>query len=53
VVAARADSETLRRPDTDDADLVQHSPLMAVLHPDRIATIEQSVRLPFHTGFRK
>lgn len=53
VVAASADPAALRDLDRDDADLIHDDPLLAYLHPGRLAAIERSASFPYPTGFSR
>ncbi len=53
VVAAHAASEAVRRPGTDDADLIAQAPLLAYLHPGRWSRVAESQAFPFHKGFSR
>jgi flavin reductase (DIM6/NTAB) family NADH-FMN oxidoreductase RutF len=47
VVAASAREDVLRRADSDDADLIGSSGVLAYLHPGRFATVRESRAFPF------
>lgn len=53
IVAARAAEDALRTMDADDADLINHSPLLAYVSPGRFATIDKTLSFPFPAGMRK
>jgi flavin reductase (DIM6/NTAB) family NADH-FMN oxidoreductase RutF len=53
IVAAAADERRLRAPDRDDQDLIRAAPLLAYLHPGRIAEISESRAFPFPAGMRR
>lgn len=53
IVAARVAESAERRPDRDDNDLVNASPLLAYLHPLRFAVIDRSQGFPLPKGFRR
>ena len=51
--AARAAEDALRTMDADDADLINHSPLLAYVSPGRFATIDRSNAFPFPESMKK
>lgn len=53
VVAAHVAEQALRSFDVDDADLVHSSPLLAYIHPGRLATVADTVSFPYHLGFAR
>ncbi len=53
IVAAHATADCLRAMDTDDADVVSRSPLLAYVSPGRFAEISESRAFPFPAGFRR
>jgi flavin reductase (DIM6/NTAB) family NADH-FMN oxidoreductase RutF len=53
IAAARAAEDALRTMDADDADLINHSPLLAYVSPGRFATIDKTLSFPFPAGMRK
>ena len=53
VVAARGREALLRDPDRDDADLIRAAPVLAYLHPGRLAFISDTQAFPFPAGMRK
>lgn len=53
VVFAAVDEDALRRPDRDDNELIYDDPLLAYLHPGRMAEIRQSHAFPFPAGFSR
>jgi flavin reductase (DIM6/NTAB) family NADH-FMN oxidoreductase RutF len=53
VVAAHVAEESLRSSDTDDHDLINESPLLAYIHPGRVAQIKDTQSFPYHKGFRR
>ena len=53
VVAARGREGVLRDPDRDDADLIREAPLLAYLHPGRLAFVADTQAFPFPAGMRK
>lgn len=53
VVAAHVAEHALRSFDVDDSDLVHASPLLAYIHPGRIATVADTVSFPYHLGFSR
>ncbi|MEJ2538435.1 MAG: flavin reductase [Gemmatimonadota bacterium] len=53
IVAARVASDSVRRPERDDADTVAGAPLLAYLPPGRYAEISASQAFPFHSGMKR
>lgn len=53
VVAAQVAPDVLRVEDREDSELVHGAPLLAYLHPGRVATIDRSQGFPFPAGFRR
>lgn len=53
VVAAAVAEDSQRGPETDDADLVAHDPLLAYVSPGRFASIARSQAFPFPAGFTR
>lgn len=53
VVAARGREAVLRDPDRDDADLIRATPVLAYLHPGRLASISDTQAFPFPAGMQK
>ena len=53
VVAAAAVEEALRKQELDEADHIFHFPLLAYLHPGRIAEIRQSTAFPLPEGYAR
>jgi flavin reductase (DIM6/NTAB) family NADH-FMN oxidoreductase RutF len=53
IVAARVAEDALKQSDTDDQDLLMAAPLLAYLYPGRFATIDESNKLPFPSGFKR
>jgi flavin reductase (DIM6/NTAB) family NADH-FMN oxidoreductase RutF len=53
VVAAAADDDALRKQEIDESDQIFKFPLMAYLHPGRIAEIRQSTAFPLPEGFSR
>ncbi len=53
IVAAHANAHMVRRIDVDDHDLLRKSPLMAYVHPGRVATIDETDPFPYHLAFRR
>jgi flavin reductase (DIM6/NTAB) family NADH-FMN oxidoreductase RutF len=53
IVAASVDARSLRDPDRDDQDLIRAAPLLAYLHPGRVAEISESRAFPFPAGMRR
>jgi flavin reductase (DIM6/NTAB) family NADH-FMN oxidoreductase RutF len=52
IVAAAVDADFKRDAESDDADLIASSPLLAYLSPGRFARIQGSNSFPYHTNFR-
>ncbi len=52
IVAAAAAADTVRLSDSDDADLVAGSPLLAYLSPGRFAQVRESLSFPYPFDFR-
>jgi flavin reductase (DIM6/NTAB) family NADH-FMN oxidoreductase RutF len=52
-VAARGREAVLRDPDTDDAELIRDAPVLAYLHPGRLAFVAETQAFPFPKGMRK
>jgi flavin reductase (DIM6/NTAB) family NADH-FMN oxidoreductase RutF len=53
VVAAHVSEQLLRSVDVDDHDLVHRTPLLAYVHPGRVASVDETVSFPYHVGFRR
>jgi flavin reductase (DIM6/NTAB) family NADH-FMN oxidoreductase RutF len=53
IVAARAMATAERRIDVDDADLLRRLPLLAYVHPGRVATVDVTAPFPYHLAFRR
>lgn len=53
VTAVHAQKEALRVSGKEDAKVVREHPLLAYLHPDRYAAIDESNAFPFPAGFEK
>jgi len=53
IVAVHAAPETIRGPDTDDADLIARSPLLVYLHPRRWSRAIESEAFPHPEGFSR
>jgi flavin reductase (DIM6/NTAB) family NADH-FMN oxidoreductase RutF len=51
IVAAAAHDDALRRREIDESDQIFQFPLLAYLHPGRIAEIRQSTAFPLPEGF--
>ena len=51
IVAAAAVDGALRRQEIDEADQIYQLPLLAYLHPNRIAEIRQSTAFPLPEGY--
>jgi flavin reductase (DIM6/NTAB) family NADH-FMN oxidoreductase RutF len=53
VLLAHVDETVLRGYDVDDADLIHSAPLLAYVHPGRLATVSETVSFPYHLGFSR
>jgi flavin reductase (DIM6/NTAB) family NADH-FMN oxidoreductase RutF len=53
IVAAHVHQDALRRPDRDDAELLEQTPLLAYLEPGRFARIKKTHEFPFPTDFKR
>jgi flavin reductase (DIM6/NTAB) family NADH-FMN oxidoreductase RutF len=53
VVAAAAHEDALRKQEIDESDQIFQFPLLAYLHPGRIAEIRQSTAFPLPEGFSR
>lgn len=53
VLVAHVAEDALRGYDVDDADLVHDAPLLAYVHPGRVATVADTVSFPYHLGFSR
>jgi flavin reductase (DIM6/NTAB) family NADH-FMN oxidoreductase RutF len=53
VVAAHVAEQLVRGYDVDDADLIHASPLLAYVHPGRVASVADTVSFPYHQGFSR
>ncbi len=53
VVAAHVAESVLRTFDVDDADLIHAAPLLAYIHPGRVASVDETVSFPYHQGFSR
>ncbi len=53
IVAASAASDAFRTPDHPDGEIVHEHPLLAYLHPSRLAIIETSVGFPYPKDFTR
>ena len=51
-VAARGREAVLRDPDTDDAELIRDAPVLAYLHPGRLAYVAETQAFQFPKGMR-
>jgi flavin reductase (DIM6/NTAB) family NADH-FMN oxidoreductase RutF len=51
IVAAAAHDDALRKQEIDEADQIFQFPLLAYLHPGRLAEIRQSTAFPLPKGF--
>lgn len=53
VVAAYVSQRARRLPDRDEDDLVGQAPLLAYVHPGRVARLGTTKAFPYHRGFRR
>jgi flavin reductase (DIM6/NTAB) family NADH-FMN oxidoreductase RutF len=53
IVAAAAHNDALRRLEIDESDQIYQFPLLAYLHPNRLAEIRQSTAFPLPEGFSR
>lgn len=53
IVGSHVHEDALRRPDTDDAELIKENPILAYLHPARYTEIDYSQAFPFPKDFDK
>jgi flavin reductase (DIM6/NTAB) family NADH-FMN oxidoreductase RutF len=53
IVAASAQGDALRKQEIDESDQIFQFPLLAYLHPNRIAEIRQSTAFPLPEGFSR
>ena len=53
VVAAHVSKDALRDSETDDAELINHSPLLAYLHPYRFSEVRQTNQFPRPAGMKR
>lgn len=53
IVAAHVCQEAVRRPDRDDAELLDRCPLLVYLPPGRYATVADTRAFPFHKGMKR
>jgi flavin reductase (DIM6/NTAB) family NADH-FMN oxidoreductase RutF len=53
IVAAAAHNQALRKQEIDESDQIFQFPLLAYLHPNRIAEIRQSTAFPLPQGFSR
>ena len=53
IVAASAQSDALRKQEIHESDQIFQFPLLAYLHPNRIAEIRQSTAFPLPEGFSR
>ena len=53
VVRAACDPEVVRAPDGDDAEVIERSPLLAFVSPNRFARIDDTFSFPFPSGFHR
>lgn len=53
VVAAHASRRLVRRIDRDTREQLRDCPLLAYVHPGRVATIDETGEFPYHLAFRR
>ncbi len=53
VVAAAVSDSARREPGTDDGARIEDAPLLAYLHPGRVAAIHHTKDFPYHSGFHE
>jgi flavin reductase (DIM6/NTAB) family NADH-FMN oxidoreductase RutF len=53
VVDAHASSEALVLEDRDPGEQLAQAPLLAYVHPGRVAVVERTHAFPYHAGFRR
>ncbi len=53
VVRAACARDSMRSPDVDDAELLERSPLLAFVSPNRFSTLHETLSFPFPAGFRR
>lgn len=53
VVAAHASPKLIRRIDRSGRDQLRECPLLAYVHPGRVATIDETGEFPYHLAFRR
>jgi flavin reductase (DIM6/NTAB) family NADH-FMN oxidoreductase RutF len=52
VMAAHVSERARRQPDRDREDLVRTAPLLAYVHPGRVASVRATKEYPYHCGVR-
>ena len=53
VVAVHASAKLVRRINKDEHDALAASPLLAYIHPGRVATIDETQAFPYHLMFKR
>lgn len=53
VVAAHVSDRARRGEQVDDGDLIASAPVLAYVHPGRVASIHESKEFPYHRGFHR
>jgi len=53
VVAVHASSRLVRRIDRDEHDALRACPLLAYVHPGRVATIDETTAFPYHLTYKR
>jgi flavin reductase (DIM6/NTAB) family NADH-FMN oxidoreductase RutF len=53
ILSARIAKDAIRVTDGDDQQLLQQTPLLAYLYPNRFAEISNTNKMPFPKGFKK
>jgi len=53
IVAAHASQRALRSTEADDHDLLDRVPLLAYVHPGRVASVHQTKPFPYHRGYHR
>jgi flavin reductase (DIM6/NTAB) family NADH-FMN oxidoreductase RutF len=53
VVAAHVSDRARRGDGVDDAELIATAPVLAYLHPGRVASIHETKEFPYHRGFHR
>jgi flavin reductase (DIM6/NTAB) family NADH-FMN oxidoreductase RutF len=53
IVAAHASERALRAPDSDDHDMLDRVPVLAYVHPGRVASVHETKPFPYHPGYHR